>query len=89
MSLSRSVTEERFLSRQELAKRWGVGMWTVINREREGIITPIRFNPLCVRYKLSEIEQLEQAAVGAPQAKPGVGVLRRNQLLAAKKKLGQ
>jgi len=84
---SKKIAEARFLTRQELAKRWRVGVWTIINRERDGIITPFRFTPLNVRYKESEIEQIEQAAVGAPQAKPGAGLLRRHQLLAAKKKL--
>jgi len=81
--------EQRFLSRRDLAERWGVGVWTIIAREREGIITPYRFNALNLRYRESDIKALEEVAVKFPQNKPASPYLRRHQLLAAKKVLSQ
>ncbi|MEZ5325926.1 MAG: MerR family transcriptional regulator [Verrucomicrobiales bacterium] len=49
------------LSRNQLAKRWGVSKETIKRREREGLLTPIRFNQRLLRYRLDDIVALEQS----------------------------
>lgn len=50
--------EQVLLSREDVAKRWGVTMQTVINYENSGIITRISSIPT-PRYKLKEILDIE------------------------------
>ena len=77
------MNDECFLSRRELAERWGVGVWTIINREREGWITPVRFTATNLRYRQSEIEKVEQEALTTPRSSGRykrlfAGLLRRS-----------
>jgi predicted DNA-binding transcriptional regulator AlpA len=51
----------RLLSRRELAARWSMSTQTVRQRERCGMISPLRLGG-AVRYKLSDIEKLEAEA---------------------------
>jgi hypothetical protein len=53
------------LSRKAVAQRWETSVETIKRREREGLLKAIRFNQRLLRYKLSDIEALENAAGGA------------------------
>ena len=57
--MSATTTEEKMLSRADLAERWGVSKETIKRRERDGLLTPLRFNQRLLRYRLSEIEAIE------------------------------
>ena len=50
--------EQVLLSREDISKRWGVTMQTVINYENNGIITRIPSIPT-PRYRLKEILDVE------------------------------
>ena len=62
--LPQNELEERLLSRQQVADRWGVSTETVKRRSREGVLRPIRFNRRLIRYRLRDILQIEQEATG-------------------------
>lgn len=49
------------ISRDQLAKRWGVSKETIKRREREGLLTPLRFNQRLLRYRLDDIIAIEQS----------------------------
>jgi DNA-binding transcriptional regulator YhcF (GntR family) len=55
---------ERLLSRRQVASRQNVSVMTVKRREREGVLTPLRFNGRLIRYRLSDVLAYEQAAAG-------------------------
>ena len=59
--------EEDYISRQELCARWGCSLETLKRRERQGILHPVGFSPRMVRYRLSEVADIEREA---HQAKP-------------------
>jgi len=54
---------EAFLSRRQLAQRWGVCTETIKRRERAKQLGAIRFNGRLIRYRLSDIEQIEREAL--------------------------
>lgn len=56
--------DERFLSRQQLARRWRVSLETIKRREKEGLIRALRFNQRLLRYRLSDIQEVEAKARG-------------------------
>ena len=51
--------EQTLLTRNELAKRWGISLKSVINYEQDGIISRIPKIPV-PRYSLNEILNIEQ-----------------------------
>lgn len=51
--------EQTLLTRNELAKRWGISLKSVINYEQDGIISRIPKIP-APRYSLNEILNIEQ-----------------------------
>ena len=53
---------ETLLSREQLARRWGCCIETIKRRERAGSLPSVRFNSRVVRYRLVDIERLEQQA---------------------------
>jgi hypothetical protein len=53
---------EILLSREQLARRWGCCIETIKRRERAGSLPSVRFNSRVVRYRLVDIERLEQQA---------------------------
>jgi DNA-binding transcriptional regulator YhcF (GntR family) len=55
-------SSEQLLSRRALADRWGVCRETIKRAERAGLIRAIRFNERLLRYKLSDIVAIEEAA---------------------------
>ena len=60
--LPRHDRGERFLSRQELAERWGLSVREIIEREKRGVLKRYRFSYKTTRFKLSDIVALEEAA---------------------------
>jgi hypothetical protein len=56
--------EERFLSRQQLAERWGLSIREIINREKTGELKPLvyRLSYKTTRFKLSDIVSLEETS---------------------------
>jgi hypothetical protein len=50
------------ISRKQLAARWSTSGETIKRRERAGVLTPVILGRL-VRYRLSDIEKLEQDAL--------------------------
>jgi hypothetical protein len=62
---------EDYVSRQELCARWGCSLETLKRRERQGILHPVGFSERMVRYKLSEVLDIEREAFQAkPHSKP-------------------
>ena len=56
-----NTTQDRLLSRRELAARWSMSTQTVRQRELCGMLPVLRLGP-SVRYRLSDIERLEALA---------------------------
>ncbi|HEY3899692.1 MAG TPA: hypothetical protein VGM54_13815 [Chthoniobacter sp.] len=61
---------EVLLSRKQLCRRWDCSFMTLHRREAAGLLHPLRFNSRMLRYKLSEVIAVEDAAVTSPAAKP-------------------
>jgi predicted DNA-binding transcriptional regulator AlpA len=55
---------ERLLTRRELAQRWSCSTETIKRKTAAGDLTPVRFGLRFLRYRLSQIEQLETEAEG-------------------------
>jgi hypothetical protein len=53
---------EILLSRKQVARRWGCSTETVKRRERAGILRSVRFNGRNIRYRLVDVERVEQQA---------------------------
>lgn len=53
-----SYTDLPFLSRSQVATRFGVCTKTIKRWENSGLLTPIVVNSRVVRYQASEVEQL-------------------------------
>ncbi len=49
------------LSRRHLAERWSISRETLKRREKAGILIPLKLGR-GVRYRLSDIERIEQEA---------------------------
>ncbi len=62
---NRTEASDLLVSRAQIAARWAVSIETVKRRERAGSLTPLRFNQRLLRYRLSEVIELEDAARGA------------------------
>ncbi|MGK0185689.1 MAG: DNA-binding XRE family transcriptional regulator [Verrucomicrobiales bacterium] len=56
-----SRTKPELISRDQLAKRWSVSKETIKRREREGLLSPVRFNQRLIRYRLDDILAIEQS----------------------------
>ena len=63
MSRSETPKSDQLISRSELARRWSTSINTDKRREREGILKRIAFNPRLIRYRLSDVEGVELAAM--------------------------
>ena len=62
--LSKAKADDDFISRADLAVRWGCHIETLKRRERQGSLHPVRFSERMVRYPLHEVRALEQEAGG-------------------------
>jgi predicted DNA-binding transcriptional regulator AlpA len=51
-----------FISRENLAARWAVTKQTLKRKEQLGLLQPVVLGPRLLRYKLSEIEAIENSA---------------------------
>ncbi len=58
---------QQLISRRELAERWGCCVETIKNRERAGILKPIRFGSRSWRYRMSDVLALETLEGGMGQ----------------------
>jgi hypothetical protein len=54
-------TEQKFITRRQAASRWQCSVMTLKRREAAGILTPYHLGR-GVRYLLSDIEKIEEAA---------------------------
>jgi DNA-binding transcriptional regulator YhcF (GntR family) len=63
-------TEERLLTRRELAQRWKVSIETVKRRERVRMLRPMRLDGRVIRYRMSDVIRIEQEGYGD---RPDVG----------------
>jgi hypothetical protein len=52
----------QFLSRKQIAARWGVCIETVKRRERDGTLKGLHFNARLVRYRLQDVRHVESQA---------------------------
>ena len=57
---------DRLLSRNELAIRWGVSTKTLKRREAAGELPALALNDRTVRYRLSQILEIERDAEVQP-----------------------
>jgi DNA-binding XRE family transcriptional regulator len=56
-----NLTEERLLTRAQLAARWSVSKETIKRREKNGILPVLKLGR-DARYRLSEVQRLEREA---------------------------
>ena len=56
----------QFISRRELASRWGVSLATIKRRENERLLRPYTFNQRLIRYRLSDVEAFESILLKNP-----------------------
>jgi hypothetical protein len=54
------LTVETLLTRREIAARWKVSIETVKRRERARILRPMRLDGRIIRYRMSDVVQIEQ-----------------------------
>ena len=52
-------SQEKFLSRRSLCDRWAVSIDFIRKLEEAGDLNPLRLSSRCLRYRLSEIETIE------------------------------
>jgi hypothetical protein len=55
---------DELVSRRDVAERWKTSVATVKRREKEGLLTPVKFNQRLLRYRLGQVQSLENAALG-------------------------
>ena len=53
---------EILVSRRQIADRWSTSVETIKRRQKQGVLTPIYLSARQVRYRLSEIIGVEEAA---------------------------
>ena len=51
------------LSRQQLAARWSCSVETIKRKEKAGFIVPLRLGRRLLRFRLSDILQIEQESL--------------------------
>jgi hypothetical protein len=49
-----------FLTRWDLGRRWKVSVSTIKRREEQGILRPVRLDGRIIRYRRSDIRQIEE-----------------------------
>ena len=62
-----SKEAEALLSREQLAIRWSCSIETIKRRERAGLLPVLKLSSRCTRYRLSDIERAEHAAIATRQ----------------------
>lgn len=56
-------TPPRLIDRKELAARWKVSIPTIKRRDADGLLKPLHLSTRLVRYRLSDIEEIEAQAI--------------------------
>ena len=79
------VQQQTLLSRQDLAKRWGLAIKTIEKYESEGIISRIKGIPV-PRYNLESILKIEESEEYNPMSPVERNALEK-EILILKKKL--
>ena len=54
------LQDDRLLSRHALSDRWDCSIETIKRYDRRGITKPVRIAPRMVRYRLSDIQKIEE-----------------------------
>ncbi len=54
-----SPSQEKLLSRRSICDRWDVSIDFIRKLEGTGELNPIKLSPRCLRYRLSEIMNIE------------------------------
>lgn len=52
-----------FISRKQLATRWSCSIETIKRKEKQGLIVPLRLGKRMLRYRLDDIQKLEDAGI--------------------------
>jgi len=55
-----SNTDDRLLTRSELAQRWKVSIETLKRRERAKILRPLKLNGRIIRYRITDVLRIEE-----------------------------
>jgi predicted DNA-binding transcriptional regulator AlpA len=63
MKINQSSKSERLIDRKELSSRWSVSQKTIVRYEKSGKLIPLTLSSSVVRYRLSDIEKIEEDAV--------------------------
>jgi hypothetical protein len=56
---------ELMMTRKELALRWNCGVSTLKRKEKRGLLTALRIDRRLVRYRMSQIIEIERNAARA------------------------
>jgi hypothetical protein len=62
------VSSEICISRVQLAARWNCSIEMVKRRERAGVLPAIEFSPLCTRYRIADVQRVEQESLIGQEA---------------------
>jgi hypothetical protein len=57
--------DERFLTREELCERWRLSISELRNKEKSHVLKPHHFSYKVIRYRLSDILEIEEEAAKA------------------------
>jgi predicted DNA-binding transcriptional regulator AlpA len=60
MAITIQQEQDQLISRRDLAARWNLSIKTIHRREKEGILCPLFLGERTVRYRLSEIIEVER-----------------------------
>ena len=54
------TSDDKLLTRLELARRWKVSIETVKRRERAKVLRPVRLEGRIIRYRMSDVLRIEE-----------------------------
>jgi hypothetical protein len=54
------TTDDKLLTRLELARRWKISIETVKRRERAKVLRPVRLDGRIIRYRMSDVLRIEE-----------------------------
>ena len=61
--------DDKLLTRLELARRWKVSIETLKRRERARILRPVRLDGRVIRYRVSDVLQIEEERYGGGEGR--------------------
>jgi len=53
-------TDPEMISREQLAARWVISVQSIKRWEADGVLTPVRLGPRLIRYRFTQIRQIEE-----------------------------